>query len=126
MKEEMVIQTSELEDHIRTLARQLNDDEGKLSLYTAGNSCTFAAATVGRTSSTTLTPDLTPNPLSTRIVDVHANPSPLTTAANDASTSRVASITTNVVVEYIDAADANEYLIHQQHLHTYDYILSLT
>jgi predicted DNA-binding protein YlxM (UPF0122 family) len=46
IKEEMVIQTSELEDHIRTLAMQLKDVEGKLSLYTAGNSCTFDVATV--------------------------------------------------------------------------------
>jgi hypothetical protein len=59
-------------------------------------------------------------------VDVHADPSPSTTVANVASTLRVASITTNNVVEYIDAADANEYIIHQQHLHTYNYILSLT
>jgi hypothetical protein len=59
-------------------------------------------------------------------VDVHADPSPSTTAANDANTLRVASITTNDVVEYIDAADANEYLIHQQHIHTNNYILSLT
>ena len=71
---------------------------------------------------TTLTPNLTPTPLTTRIVDVHANPSLSTTAANDASTSRVASITTNDAVKYINAADANEYLIHQQHLHTYSYI----
>ena len=118
MKEEMVIQTSELEDHIRTLAMQLKD--------TAGNSCTFVAATVERTSSTTLTPNLTPTRLSMRIVDFHADPSPSTTAANDASTSRVASITTNDTVECIDAADASEYLIHQQHLHTYNYILSVT
>ena len=120
MKEEMGIQTSELEDHIKTLARQLKNAEGKLS------SCTFAVATVPRTSSTTLTPNLTPNLISTRIVDVPADPSPSTTAANDASTSRVASITTNDADEYIDAADANAYLIHQQHLHTYNYILSLT
>ena len=35
MKEEMVTQTSELEDYIITLARQLKDVEGNLSLYTA-------------------------------------------------------------------------------------------
>jgi hypothetical protein len=61
-----------------------------------------------------------------QIVDAHADPSPSTNVANNASTSRGASITTNNAVEYIDAADANEYLIHQQHLHTYNYILSLT
>jgi len=59
-------------------------------------------------------------------VDVHADPSPSTTVADVASTLLVASITTNDAVEYIDAADANEYIIHQQHLHTYNYILSLT
>ena len=124
MKEKMVIQTSELEDHIRTLARQLKDFEGKLSLDNAGNSCTFAAATAGQTSSTTLNPNFTPTPLSIRIMKVHADPSPSTIAANDASTSRDASIRTNDAVEYIDAADAKEYLIHQQHLHSYNYILS--
>jgi hypothetical protein len=60
------------------------------------------------------------------MVDVPADPSPSTTAANDAKTSRVASITAHNTVEYIDAADAYEYLIHPQHLHTYNYILSLT
>ena len=120
MKEEVVIQTSELEDHIRTLARQLKDAELKLSLYTAGNSGTFVAATVARTSSTTLTPNITPTPLSTRVVDIHADPSPSTTAANDASPSRVS----NDAVEYIDAADANDFLMYKQHFHTYDYILS--
>jgi hypothetical protein len=99
---------------------QLKDAEGKLSLYTAGNSCTFVAVTVARTSSTTLTLNLTPTPLSSRVVDVHSDPSPSTTAANDASTSRVG----NDAVEYIDAADANEFLIYKQHFHTYDYILS--
>ena len=120
MKEEMVIQTSELEDHIRRLARQLKDAEGKLSLCTAGNSFTFSPATVARTSCTILTPNLTPTPLSTRVVDVHADPSPSTTAANGASTSRVG----NGAVEYIDAADANAYLIYKQHFRTYDYFIS--
>ena len=92
----------------------------KLSLYTAGNFGTFVAATVARTSSTTLTPNLTPTPLSTRVLDVHADPSPSTTDANDASTSRVG----NDAVEYIDAADANDFLMYKQHFHTYDYILS--
>ena len=107
MKEEIVFQTSELEDHMRTLARQLKDAELKLSSYTAGNS-------------TTLTPNLTPTPLSTRVLDVHADPSPSTTDANDASTSRLG----NDAVEYIDAADANDFLMYKQHFHTYDYILS--
>ena len=75
---------------------------------------------MARTSSTTLNPNLTLTPLSTRIVDVHADPSPSTTAANGASTSRVG----NSAVEYIDAADANEFLIYKQHFLTYDYILS--
>ena len=120
MKEEMVIQTSELEDHIKTLAMQLKDAELKLSLYATGNSGTFVAATVARTSSTTLTPNLSPTSLSTRVVDVHAATSPSITTANDASTSRVG----NDAVEYIDAADASEFLIYKQHFHTYDYILS--
>ena len=58
MKEEMVIQTSELDDHSITLARQLKDAEEKLRLYTAGSSSPFAAATAAQTSSTTLTPNL--------------------------------------------------------------------
>jgi hypothetical protein len=58
MIEEMVIQTSELDDHCITLARQLKDAEEKLRLYTAGSSSPFAAATAAQTSSTTLTPNL--------------------------------------------------------------------
>ena len=53
IKEEIVIHTSELEDHIKTLARKLKDAELKLSLYTTRNSGTFVAATLTRTSSTT-------------------------------------------------------------------------
>jgi hypothetical protein len=57
-------------------------------------------------------------------VDVHADPSPSTTVANVASTSRVVSSTTNDAVEYIDAADANAFLIYKQHFRTYDYFIS--
>ena len=99
MKEETVIQTSKLEDDIRTVATQLKDVEEKSSLYIAGSSSTFAVATVARTSSTTSTPNLTPTPLSTRIVDVHADPSPSTTVADVASTLPVASNTRNDAVE---------------------------
>ncbi len=88
---------------------QLKDAEEKLSLYIAGGSSTFAYVTVTRTSSAALTPYLTPTPISTRVVDVHTDPSPSTTVANVASTLRVASITKNDAVEYIDAA--NEYIM---------------
>ena len=103
----------------------MKEAEEKLSLYTAGSSSTFVAATVARTPSTTLTPNLTPTPLPSRIVDVHADPSPSTTVANVASTSRVVSSTPNDAVEYIDAADANEYIMYLQNALTYDYIVSL-
>jgi hypothetical protein len=113
MKEEMMIRTSELDDHIRILARPLKDTEEKLRLYPAGSSSPFAAATVARTSSTTLTPNLTPTPLSTRIVDIHADPSPYITVVDVASFLPLASITTHDATEYIDAAaDANEYITH--------------
>ena len=126
MKEEMVIQTSELDSHIKILARQLKDDEDKLRLHLAGSPSPFVVETAARTSSPTLTPNLTPTPLSTRIVDVHADPSPSTIVADVVSTLHVSSITTNDAVEYIDAADANKYIIHHQNLHTYSCILSLT
>ena len=37
MKEEMVIQTSELEDHIRILAKHVRDAKENLSSFTAGS-----------------------------------------------------------------------------------------
>jgi len=126
MKEEDVIRTSELDDHFRTLAMQLKDVEEKLRLHPAGSSSPFGAATLARILSPTVTPYLTPTPLSTWTVKVHADLSPSTTIADVASTSVVASITTNDAVECIDAADANERIIRLQHLHTYNYILSLT
>jgi hypothetical protein len=93
MKEKIVIQTSELDDHIITFARQLKVVEEKLRLHPAGYSSTFTVATVTRTTSPTLTPNLTLTPLYMRIVDVHADLSPSIIVADVASNLYVASIT---------------------------------
>ena len=111
MKEKMAIQTSDLDDHIRTLHMQMKDVEDKLHLHTAGSPSSFVVATVAWTSSPTLTPNLTSTSLSSQIVDVHADPSQFTTVIDVASALHVANITTNDEIEYIDAADANEYII---------------
>jgi hypothetical protein len=122
----MVIQTSDLDDHIKLLAMQLKDAEDKLRALFAAGTSPFPAAIVPMTPSPTLTPNLTPTPFSTRIVPVDADPSPSTTVADVASVALpVGSNSSHNAIEYIDAAYANDYIMYHQHLHTKHYIVSI-
>jgi hypothetical protein len=124
--EKLVMQTSELEDHIITLSRQLKDAEQKLRAVSAVGTSSVVLATGATLSSLTATPDVTPTPLPTPNAGASHESSPTSVRDDVASvipTTRTPT-TPSTPLEYMDAADANNQVIHLQHLHTLNYILN--
>jgi hypothetical protein len=126
--EKLAMATSELEDHIVRLSRQLKAAEALVRDRPAAS--TPCQAILAPTLSPTSTPNVFPTPVSGATVAVDEfKPSPNPNIDNAPSiplraTPTIDATTSGDSYEYIDALDANPTLIHQRHLHTYNYILS--
>ena len=114
------MQTSDLEDHIITLSRQLKDAEHKLRAVSAVGT-SVVLATGGTLSSLTATPDvINPIPLLTPNTGASHESSPTSARDDVASVIPTTRTPTNPSTpsEYMDVDDANSQIIHLQHLHT--------
>jgi len=122
--EKLVMATSELEDHIVILLRQLKANEGFVrDRLAASTPCHVIPAP---TFSSTSTPNIVLTPISGATVAVDEfSPSPTSNIDNAASSPLRATSMNNATTtlgdsyEYIDALDANIALIHHRHLNTY-------
>ena len=129
--EELTLKTSELDDHIVTLSRQLKVAEAEVAELQKAGTSSFLSPIHAPTSYPTRTPSVTPTPF--RTPPSSAVPTkplfsiPFSRACEDVCEHRNtgASATQIATFEYIDALDATASIIHLRHLQTLDYITSL-
>jgi hypothetical protein len=129
--EELTMRTSELDDHIVTLSRQLKVAEAKVAELQNVGISSFVSPILAPTSCPTTTPCGTPTrfrtpPSTAAAVEPHHSIPCPSRACEDVHDPRStsASTTPSATFEYIDAVDATASIIHLRHLHTLNYITS--